>query len=277
MMMNWCLQCSGFVFVVIVHLAHTADPLPSEYPEEGQNELVFTIREAPGDAEADQDSVNRSDYTQQWLQNLEKGLQDLTRRLEGLESRFEALEAMKDETARALSSGEFDNLVDFDVATGKRVFVYDWKIPMETLENYTLGEKLYSERFYIALNGYRMFMFMYPTGDASRPSVFLSYVNVYAGIARGVYDNYLLWPFVHKFHLILLDQTEDGDPVNIEYAADPRTTCKDDGEIGEIFKKPTAPFGGGCGSSAFVQRSELFTRNYIKDGHITLRLKVFLD
>ena len=199
-------------------------------------------------------------------------IQNLTLELKHLKSNFEALLANR-------ISGGFDDstaLARLDGAMEERVFVYDWKIPMETLENYTLGEELYSKRFYIAPNSYRMFISMYPTGDASRPSDYMSFVNAFVGIARGVYDDYLLWPFVNKLQLILLDHTKE-DPANIELAVDPRTTCTDNGEIGKAFQKPRSPFGEGCGSISFAQRSELLTRNYIEDEHITIRLKVFLD
>ncbi|CAG0899700.1 unnamed protein product [Darwinula stevensoni] len=189
----------------------------------------------------------------QCLQYLSVGLQDLS-------SRFNQF-------------AEGTHLHDSD-----RVFVHDWRVPLETMENYTLGDQYTSKRFYISPGGYRMFLTMYPTGEATESSVLLQYVNIFAGIARGVNDNYLSWPFVLKYQLILLDQTED-DPVDVEYAVDPRRSClQSGGNVGHAFTKPVTPFNGGlkCGTRILMKREEIFTRNYIKDNHLVFRLKVFL-
>ncbi|CAG0902572.1 unnamed protein product, partial [Darwinula stevensoni] len=77
----------------------------------------------------------------------------------------------------------------------ERVFVYDWRVPLEAMENHSLGEELISERFYIAPGSYRMFLSTFPAGDANADDSYLKYVNVFAGVARGVHDDLLAWPF----------------------------------------------------------------------------------
>ena len=149
---------------------------------------------------------------------------------------------------------------------------------METMENHSLGEELISKRFYIAPGSYRMFLSTYPAGDANDDESYLKFINIYAGLARGVYDDSLSWPFVLKFQLILVDQT-DVNPVDADVGIDPRRICLDEnGGISETFTKPITPFndGNGCGTKTLIERDEIFNQHYIKDKHILFRLKVFL-
>ncbi|CAG0900623.1 unnamed protein product [Darwinula stevensoni] len=142
------------------------------------------------------------------LEDLARCVQYLNTCLEDLSSRFN----------RCMEGTDFRD--------SERVFIYDWRVPAEAMENYTLGERLTCERFNISPGGYRMFLMMYPTGDATKDDAYLPYVNLFAGIARGVHDDHLLWPFVLEYHLILVDQTED-HPLDAEVAVNPRRNCMD--------------------------------------------------
>ena len=179
------------------------------------------------------------------------------------------------------SSLESMGTPEFSVETGGTVFEYVWVI--DNYENFTdlyqEDDYITSPRFYIGPRSYRMFMSMYPIGSSTKSAGFLEYLNIFAGVARGAYDDIQTWPFSLRYDLILLDQSED-DHENLSVTVWPGFSCG--GSLGEdrlygesILDRYQS--NSACGTWTLVERETLNTRNYLKDGKLMIKIKVYFN
>lgn len=60
-----------------------------------------------------------------------------------------------------------------------------------------------SDPFYVGPQGYKMKLAMYPNGTKEAKN---AYISLYIALMKGKYDPILLWPFLHKVTLSVLDQ-----------------------------------------------------------------------
>ena len=166
---------------------------------------------------------------------------------------------------------------EFDTETGAQVFEYVWVIEdFENLnETYEEDDVLRSPRFYIGPRSYRMFMATYPIGRSSQPAILLEFVNIYGGIARGAYDDVLTWPFNLRYDLILLDQT-NVNPNHVEVAIWPGKTCTRE-EMWEETILDRYQSTNACGMPTLIEKDQLRKGNYIKDGKLMFKMKVYFN
>ena len=119
-----------------------------------------------------------------------------------------------------------------------------------------------SSPFFTGPVGYKLYVYMYPNGDADGKNTHLS---VYVSLLKGKYDAILPWPFSKTVTFTLIDQQEN------ELHANNFVVTLTPGPANDCFARPLDS-NDGYGFSRFISHQELRTRRYIVDD--TLFLKV---
>ena len=209
----------------------------------------------------------------QKLDRLENVIFSLQDKVAELNEEMQALKKKQTMLAvKSKASSEDPMGVDeFDTVTGTYVFEYVWVIDYLDYTNgtYENDDHLKSPRYYIGPRSYRMYMLTYP-GDWVNPD----WVNIWGGIARGAYDDNLTWPFSLRFDLILLDQTQE-NPKHVAVTIWPGVTCNP--ERWEFTVKDRYQTENGCGNPYIIKKEQLKNRNYLKDGKIMFKMRVYLN
>ena len=119
-----------------------------------------------------------------------------------------------------------------------------------------------SSPFFTGPAGYKLYVYMYPNGDADGKNTHLS---VYVSLLKVKYDAILPWPFSKTVTFTLIDQQEN------ELNANNFVVILTPGPANDCFARPLDS-NDGYGFSRFISHQELRTRRYIVDD--TLFLKV---
>lgn len=145
-----------------------------------------------------------------------------------------------------------------------------WKIPNFTsvlaAAQTTEGKVIISDPFYSCRNGYKFELELYPDGyhteiSTNEKSAFMS---IYLRVLVGEYDGLLIWPFQDSVVFTLLDQNE---------LVEKRRHLRHQVELmAEGLTRPTASSEPACGVWEFVFHKELFSRFYIKDDAIFIKV-----
>ncbi|KAL7640909.1 UNVERIFIED_CONTAM: hypothetical protein RMT77_008046 [Armadillidium vulgare] len=149
---------------------------------------------------------------------------------------------------------------------GSRVFTYYWTVHdiVYRMKNWPWRRSLRSKSFYIFQFGYRMYMRIYPNQNGKN-------IYMHVGITQGAYDDSLEWPFKLKHKIQVLDHDTPGEDL-FSRVWDPKELCS-----GWNWKKPD-PLGDNyeCVGLGFPQDT-IYSRNYLHNNSITVKLTVFLD
>ncbi|RXG68696.1 TNF receptor-associated factor 4, partial [Armadillidium vulgare] len=149
---------------------------------------------------------------------------------------------------------------------GSRVFTYYWTVHdiVYRMKNWPWRRSLRSKSFYIFQFGYRMYMRIYPNQNGKN-------IYMHVGITQGAYDDSLEWPFKLKHKIQVLDHDTPGEDL-FSRVWDPKELCS-----GWNWRKPD-PLGDNyeCVGLGFPQDT-IYSRNYLHNNSITVKLTVFLD
>ncbi|XP_013379813.1 TNF receptor-associated factor 4 isoform X2 [Lingula anatina] len=144
-----------------------------------------------------------------------------------------------------------------------------WKIPnfkTKLAEAKQKSMELVSVPFHAGDNGYKLAASVFINGNGSGEG---KYLSLYIKILQGEYDNLLEWPFQLPITFTIFDQCSILEKrVNVIESFLPDTTWKH-------FQKPSKdqePMG--FGYPKFVSHETLFTRNYIKDDTVFIKVNV---
>lgn len=123
-----------------------------------------------------------------------------------------------------------------------------------------------SDPFYSTHNGYKFAVELYPDGyytddNANEKGEFMS---VYLRILVGEYDGLLIWPFQDSVVFTLLDQNE--------LVEKRRHLRKELQQPPEGLARPTEASEPACGVWEFVYHKNLYSRSYIKDDTIFVKV-----
>jgi len=123
-----------------------------------------------------------------------------------------------------------------------------------------------SNPFYSTHNGYKFAVELYPDGyytddNANEKGEFMS---VYLRILVGEYDGLLIWPFQDSVVFTLLDQNE--------LVEKRRHLRKELQQPPEGLARPTEASEPACGVWEFVYHKNLYSRSYIKDDTIFVKV-----
>ena len=123
-----------------------------------------------------------------------------------------------------------------------------------------------SDSFYSAHNGYKFAIELYPDGyytddNANENGEFMS---IYLRILVGEYDGLLIWPFQDSVVFTLLDQNE--------LVEKRRHLRKELQQPPEGLIRPTEASEPACGVWEFVFHKNLYSRSYIKDDTIFIKV-----
>ena len=127
---------------------------------------------------------------------------------------------------------------------------------------------LKSRPYYTGQPGYKVCLHVHPNGYGSNARTHLS---VYMQLLRGHYDDEVTWPFTSMYSIILLDQQPCGH--DITRTIDPPTVRVPPTE--RLFSRPTTQENNPWGWPKFISHADLYTRAYIKDKSLQLRLIVY--
>jgi TNF receptor-associated factor 4 len=128
------------------------------------------------------------------------------------------------------------------------------------------GLELVSAPFYTSQYGYRVQASLFLNGNGGGED---SNISVYIKLLPGEYDSILKWPFKHTVSFTLLDQADQRkDACNIVESFLPDPTWKN-------FQRPSRePDQLGFGFPKFVPHQMLFTRQYIRDDCLFIKIRV---
>lgn len=123
-----------------------------------------------------------------------------------------------------------------------------------------------SDTFYSTRNGYRFEVELYPDGyytsdNADDKGEFMS---IYLRVLVGEYDGLLIWPFQDSVVFTLLDQNE--------LVEKRRHLRKELQHEPEGLARPTEDSEPACGVWEFVFHKDLYSRSYIKDDTIFIKV-----
>lgn len=121
-----------------------------------------------------------------------------------------------------------------------------------------------SDPFYSAHNGYKFEVELYPDGyhtneNANEKGEFMS---IYLRILVGEYDGLLIWPFNDSVVFTVLDQNE-----LVEKRRHLRQELQPEG-----LARPTEASEQACGVWEFVVHKNLYSRSYIKDDMVFIKI-----
>ena len=129
------------------------------------------------------------------------------------------------------------------------------------------GLELVSQPFLTSRTGYKLQASVFLNGNGGGEN---SHVSIYIKILPGEYDCILKWPFRHTISFILLDQNSDRkSAVNVMESFIPDQNWPN-------FNRPSSSQDQdqlGFGFPKFVSQDMLFTRGYIKDDVLFLKIR----
>ncbi|MCL4158140.1 UNVERIFIED_CONTAM: hypothetical protein GTU68_019051, partial [Idotea baltica] len=165
---------------------------------------------------------------------------------------------------RAAELLKYNSTIQVD--NGKRIFTYYWTvrdIPYRT-KNWGWRRSLRSESFYIFKYGYRMYMRIYPNQNGKN-------IYIHVGITKGDYDAALDWPFTLKHKIQVIDHQISGEDMSSR-VWDPTELCS-----GWNWRRPDDSGDNyECVGLGFPQET-IYSRRYLHNNSITIKLTVFLD
>lgn len=146
---------------------------------------------------------------------------------------------------------------------------YEWLVTdlQEKIQHVREGRAPYidSDKFYIANNGYRMMLRLYPEKAAG-------FVGLYAVLTKGAYDEELRWPFSHTYRLEVV--SDGGRTIGrTTYPGTPGSGCPD-----IAFQKPDRELAEwSCGEGHMVAHETLQKGYTDEKGCVRFAVTVFLQ
>lgn len=121
-----------------------------------------------------------------------------------------------------------------------------------------------SDPFYSCKNGYKFCLELYPDGYHVENNILeekIDFMSIYLRVLVGEYDGLLIWPFQDSAVFTLLDQNE---------LVGKRRHIKQ--QITDGLPRPSETEEPACGVWQFVFHKDLFSRSYIKDDTIFIKV-----
>ena len=145
-----------------------------------------------------------------------------------------------------------------------------WKINgmHKILREARRSTRVESEPFFSEANGYKLKVFMEPSGDLSRSGK-NGYVSLYLVIMRGKYDAILPWPFRRTVTFTLIDQQENPD-----YREDEVGKLDLSEDDNDSLLRPRAEENAGFGFAKFICHDKIRRRRYIVNDTAFLEVQV---
>ncbi|KXJ29030.1 TNF receptor-associated factor 4 [Exaiptasia diaphana] len=130
------------------------------------------------------------------------------------------------------------------------------------------AESLFHPPFATSKHGYRFSASVCLNGDGKGKG---THMSVFISIHKGDYDVFLKWPFDYRVTFILLDQDEHlNERKHIKYSIKPSPSPENEKFLG----RPTMDKNASFGLQKFASHKEIYTRNYIKDNTMLLKISV---
>ena len=129
---------------------------------------------------------------------------------------------------------------------------------------------IYSQPFFSSQFGYKLRLFSDLNGHGTGLGTHLS---LYFQIMSGPYDDKLKWPFLYKYTLSILHQTE-----YTKHKLHEIETCtKPERIITKNFSKPTSEVNAGFGNGDFCSHEFIVKGGYVHEDTIVIKCHVHLD
>ena len=166
-----------------------------------------------------------------------------------------------------LNEKQVNEAIESKVMQMKKAKSFMWKIRnfSEVLRQAKEGglfKVLHSDPFYSESCGYKMQLFLYPSGGGSGVNTHLS---VYHGVIQGEYDALLSWPFKTAVRITLFDQ-QHFSPQNVDFCF-----------THNVAERPKENSNPSIGRHEFVSHEKLMTRRYLVDDTLFLRVVIGSD
>ena len=126
-----------------------------------------------------------------------------------------------------------------------------------------------SEPFYSSRKGYKFELELYPDGYHTNDNLDQekgNFMSIYLRVLVGEYDGLLLWPFQDSVMFALLDQY---------YLVEKRRHLRQELQLNaEGLPRPSQSSEPACGEWEFVFHKDLYSRSFIKDNTIFIKVAI---